>query len=91
MSAAFLQGESVELHPVDEADLEFLNEHVNDPLVWQSLGIDAPINDRQSAEWFEGHVSNDDTVNFLVTVDGDPAGTINAFDVSERHGTALLG
>ncbi|MCT9097112.1 GNAT family N-acetyltransferase [Haloarchaeobius sp. HME9146] len=89
--AVFLHGESVDLCPIDEADLDFLGQFVNDPKVWPSLGMDGPVNDKQGKEWFEEHVSKDDTVNFLITVDGEPVGTINAFDLSERHGHATLG
>lgn len=88
---AFLHGETVDLRPVHESDLAFLNRHVNDPLVWPSLGMDGPVNDRQGEQWFEEHVSKDDTVNFLVTVDDEPVGSVNAFDLSERHGHATLG
>lgn len=87
----FLDGDRIELRTIDEEDLPFLHEHVNDPRVWLSLGLDGPVNDEQGEQWFEEHVSKDDTISFLVAVDGEPAGTINAFDVSERHGHATLG
>ncbi|MWG33081.1 GNAT family N-acetyltransferase [Halomarina oriensis] len=88
---AFLSGAVVDLQPVDEADVAFLTEQVNDPRVWQSLGLAAPVNDQQGEQWFGGHVSDDASVDFLVVAGGDPVGTVDAFDLDERNGHATLG
>ena len=77
----FLRGERVELRTVEEEDLEFVRDSVNDPRVWTDLGTARPHNMRQEAEWFES-VGEDGSEQLLVCHDGDPVGLIG-FDVNE--------
>ena len=72
----FRDGESVELRTIEEEDLDFLQEGVNDPSVWRSIGALTPTNGPQEREFFENVVCDDDSVNLLVAVDGAPAGTV---------------
>jgi len=85
----FLRGERVTLHPVEEADLEFLQECVNHPRVRQGIGSYAPYNRRQEREWFEE--LGDDEAVFVVCADDDPAGVVGLHDVDGTFGTAEVG
>lgn len=72
----FLRGDRIELRTVEEEDLEFLQETINDPSVRRFLGARDPINGHQEQEWYEEHGSNDDHVNLLVCRDGEPMGSV---------------
>lgn len=86
----FLDGDSVELRTVEEEDLDFLQEGVNDPSVWRAIGSFTPVNGPQEQDFFENVVCDDDQVNLLVCADGDPAGTVGLTPKgSETHGAEL--
>lgn len=86
----FLRGDRVDLHPIEEADLPFLAETMNDPDVWRTLGSRTPKNQEQEREWFEGLADRDGVV-LLVVVDGDPVGSVGYADVNLDWGTAEVG
>ena len=46
----FLRGDRVGLHPIEEADLPFLAETINDPDVWGTLRSRDPKNQHQERE-----------------------------------------
>ena len=75
----FLEGERVELRTVEEEDLSFLQEAVNDPLVRRFLGRRDPINRHQEQEWYEERGSDDENVNLLICRDGEPMGTVGLY------------
>jgi RimJ/RimL family protein N-acetyltransferase len=72
----FIPGDSVDLHTIEEEDLEFLQESVNDPQVWRRIGRNHPVNAQQEREFFEEIVGGDDGVHLLVCADGEPVGTV---------------
>ncbi|NHN43593.1 GNAT family N-acetyltransferase [Halorubellus sp. JP-L1] len=85
----FLPGDRVSLHTIEEGDLEFLNENVNDPRVRRPLTSADPANMAQSEEFFENVVAGEDSLNLLICVEsdeGDPeaVGDIALFDVGDR-------
>ena len=86
----FLRGDRVGLHPVEEADLPFLAEVMNDPNVWRTLGSRTPRNQEQEREWLEGLADRDGVV-LLVAVDGEPVGSVGYGDVNPDWGTAEVG
>jgi RimJ/RimL family protein N-acetyltransferase len=88
--ATFLEGEIVDLCTIEEEDLEFVTEGVNDPSVRVPLGVAEPRNQTQHEEWLEEHVASDDGINLLIVADDDPVGVINSNYMSERHGYAVL-
>jgi RimJ/RimL family protein N-acetyltransferase len=87
----FLDGDRVELRTIEEEDLEFLQEAVNDPSVWRPIGSSTPVNAVQEREFFENVVCEDDGVNFLIAVDGEPAGTIGLGPKEAEDDGAELG
>lgn len=67
----FLPGERVALRAVEEEDLEFIRDAVNDPQVWKSVGgQDTPTNLAMERKFFEDMSRSDDVVQFLI-VDGE--------------------
>jgi ribosomal-protein-alanine N-acetyltransferase len=88
----FIEGESVDLCAVSEADVDFLRETVNDPAVWRTIGSRTPVTDKQEREWYEEHASADDgNVNFVAAVEGDPIGSVGVADVDDVNGSAEIG
>ena len=68
---AFLSGERVDLRAVEEEDLEFIRDSVNDPAVWKTVGGQAtPTNLVMERKFFDDMSRSDDVVQFLV-VDGE--------------------
>ncbi|ELZ23281.1 N-acetyltransferase GCN5 [Haloterrigena salina JCM 13891] len=74
--SVFLSGDSVDLRPIEEDDLEFLRPAVNDRRVWRPIGRSRPVNCEQEREFFEDVVCGDDTVNLLIVADSTPVGTV---------------
>lgn len=73
----FLSGERVTLRPVEEEDLEFIRDAVNDPQVWKSVGgQDTPTNLAMERKFFEEMSRSDDVVQFLVTAGETRVGLI---------------
>lgn len=89
----FVSGERVDLCPVGEDDLEFLRDTVNDPAVWPTIGARTPVTEREEREWYEDRASetDDGEVNFVVAVDGDPAGSLGVHGLDDINGSAELG
>lgn len=92
--ATFLRGDRVTLRTIEEEDLQFLRETLNEPEVRRYLGQQTPTNMHQEREWFEERGSSDESVNLLVCVgeDGtDPAGTVGFGPADAADGSAELG
>ena len=86
----FLRGDRVDLHPIEESDLPFLVEAMNDPDVWRTLRSRSPMNRQQEREWFEGLADREGVV-LLVVAEGDPVGSVGYGDVDGNWGTAEVG
>ncbi|WP_276257869.1 GNAT family N-acetyltransferase [Haloglomus litoreum] len=90
----FLRGETVTLHPIEEADLDFFRSQLNDPRVWRTISHREPTNARQEREWWES-LDEADGVDLLVaaSVDGERTrvGHIGFGDVQQNWGVAELG
>ena len=83
----FIRGEDVTLRTVEEADLDFLQEQVNDPTVRRFLGPTPPINGHQEQEWFEERCSSDDNVSLLICRDEEPMGSVGLHPTDGDDGT----
>jgi ribosomal-protein-alanine N-acetyltransferase len=89
--AVFLSGDRVDLRTIEESDLDFLQEAINDPAIRQHLTIRRPVNREQEEEWFEEQVTSDDPINLLIVGAEGPAGTIGLGPIDDPNGTAELG
>ncbi|WP_255151576.1 GNAT family N-acetyltransferase [Halorarius halobius] len=85
----FIEGETVDLHPIEVDDAPFLERLVNDPAVRAGLGSHASHNEQEEREWVES--LGGEEVHLLACVDGDPVGTFGLNDVNEVWGTTELG
>lgn len=87
----FLEGDRVDLHTVEEEDISFLQEMINDPAVRRYLNRSDPVNEQQERKWFEAEVSDEDGVVLLIVTDDGPAGTVGLRDVPKMAGSAEIG
>ncbi|MFB6134993.1 MAG: GNAT family N-acetyltransferase [Halanaeroarchaeum sp.] len=87
----FRRGETVDLCPVEEEDISFLQRNWNEPSVRRWMPAAEPTNREQLADDFEDWNDADDTTRFLACVDGEPVGSISLFHVEERSGNAFVG
>lgn len=87
----FREGETVELRTVEEDDLEFLHETINDPRVRTTLAAFEPVTRSREREWIES-IGEDGDVRLLIAVDGEAVGTVG-LDVEDDvpWGTAEVG
>ncbi|TYT63288.1 GNAT family N-acetyltransferase [Natrialba swarupiae] len=88
---AFLSGDRVTLRPIEEEDLEFLQEWINDPRIWRAIGRRTPVNQAQEQEFFEEVVCGDETIDFLVDVDGTRVGIVGFNSIVWRARRAEIG
>ncbi len=87
----FLSGKWIDLHTIEESDLPFLQEAINNPAVRQHLTVRTPINKNQEKEWFEEQVMSDERVNLLIVGSDGPAGTVGLGPIDSPDGNAEIG
>lgn len=87
----FLEGEDVALHTVESEDLDFLQEHINDPAVRSHLTVTTPTNRDQEETWFEEQVTGDEHINLLVMGPDGPSGSVGLGPVNDPDGSAEIG
>jgi RimJ/RimL family protein N-acetyltransferase len=86
----FRDGDTVELRTVEEEDVEFLQELVNDPRVRVGLGATEPVTASDERDWVES-VGEEGDAHFLICVDGDPVGVLGFQPPNEAWGVTELG
>jgi RimJ/RimL family protein N-acetyltransferase len=86
--------DDVGLRTVEEEDLPFLQRNWNDPDVRRLLRSPTPRNGKQAEESFEEWLSDDDSVNLLVSDESgdepDPVGMVSLFRIDEQAGVGTL-
>lgn len=87
----FLEGDRVALHTIEEEDIPFLQEQINDPAVRHHLTVRYPINEQQETEWFEEGASSEDRVNLMVVGDDGPSGTVGIGPTDDPDGSVEIG
>lgn len=87
--APFLAGERVTLHPLEEDDMAFCRDAINQPEVRHNLLMTQPVNIDHEKEWLES-IDPEEPV-FLIRADGDRVGTIGMDRVHESWGSAIVG
>ena len=86
----FRNGERVELRTVEEEDVEFPQQTVNDPRVRRNVFLTDPMNRQQEREWVDA-LGQDGGYHFLVCDDGMPVGIAGLDDPVETWGRAETG
>ena len=85
--AVFLEGDKVNLRTVEEEDLEFLRDAVNNPEIGKKISSDfKPKNFSQQREFFEQVISSDEGVHLGVSRDKDMIGMISILDEEPEVG-----
>ena len=87
----FLRGSTIDLHPIDEEDLPFLQRLINEPAVWNSLSRAAPVTEHDEHEFYESAVHSASQEHLLVCVEGQPVGIVGLHDINHTWGVAELG
>lgn len=64
--AIFLEGESINLRTVEENDVEFLRDNINNPEVRTYLTARKPVNLEQERSFFEEVISSDEDVHLAI-------------------------
>ena len=88
---AFLRGERVDLHVIDEDDLPFLQRLINDPRVWRSLFAADPKTMDDERTFYEQVVNADDQVHLLICDDAEPVGIVGLSSISPNWGIGEVG
>jgi RimJ/RimL family protein N-acetyltransferase len=88
--ATFIEGDRVSLHPIEEADLEFVTEGVNHPHVRPLVGQWFPTPLARERRYYEEMNERSDAVQVLVTADGDRVGVVEFDPVDHEAGVADL-
>lgn len=89
--AVYVEGDGLTLNTVEEEDLPFLRDTINDPAVRAGLLYRPPLNLEAERDYFESVICDDGSVNLLVCVDGEPAGTIALESIDDVNGSAEIG
>ncbi|MFB6222349.1 MAG: GNAT family N-acetyltransferase [Haloarcula sp.] len=88
----FLHGEAVTLRTIEDEDVPFLQEMINDPSVRHELSASQPMTEQAEREWIESETSLDsENVHLLICVDGDRVGTVGLISVATQPGNAEIG
>lgn len=89
--AVYLDGDGVTLRTIEEDDLPFLRDTIDDPVVRRHLPNRPPINLAQEREFYEGVICDDEHVNLLICAGGERAGTIGLHPADAVSGSGELG
>lgn len=89
--AVFLEGDQVELRTIEEEDIEFLQENINNQEIRKYLTVRKPVNKVQQREFFQEVVSSDQNIHLAICSDGEIAGIISLEDEQDDIGAATLG
>jgi RimJ/RimL family protein N-acetyltransferase len=87
----FLDAEAVSLHTVEEEDLPFLQEWINDRRIRHGTETTRPANGAQEEAYYEEVICGDETVDLLVVADGSPVGMIGFAPIDQATGGAEVG
>ncbi len=87
----FLSGDCVALRPIEEDDLEFLQQHVNDPRIWRAIGRSKPLNRVQERAFFEDVVCSEESIQLLIVAESTPVGTVGLKSIDWPSSRAELG
>ena len=84
--AVYLRGESVTLRTIEEEDIDFLHEMINNPELWQGFGAPGPRNKQEMENRFEEQNSG---VALLICRE-EAVGRVRLVDVDKNWGNAEL-
>jgi RimJ/RimL family protein N-acetyltransferase len=89
--ALFKAGDNVNLRTIEEEDLEFLRDNINNPEVRTHLTTRKPVNLEQEKEFFEEVVSDEESVNLAICNNEDIVGLVSLEEYSKDLRVAEIG
>jgi RimJ/RimL family protein N-acetyltransferase len=89
--SVFLKGDKVNLRTVEEGDLEFLREGINNSEVRKYLTVRTPQNLSQQQAFFEEVISNDEDVHLGICVEEEMVGIVSLEEITGEVDTAEIG
>lgn len=75
--AIFLEGDKTNLRTIEEEDLEFLRDGINNPEIREYLTARKPVNLEQEKEFFENVISSEDDVYLAICREKEMIGIIS--------------
>lgn len=89
-SPVFIRGDSVTLRTIENEDLEFLKDVINDPDVREGMVLSRPTNGQYQRQYFEEQISNAESVDLAIYADEEIVGRIGLHDVEHDSGSAEI-
>ena len=89
--ATFIEGEKVNLENIEEDDVEFLRDNINNPDVRKYLTARKPINLNQEHGFFEEVISRDEDVNLAIVSNNEIVGIISLEEDEKEIRVAEIG
>mgnify|MGYP003851773773 FL=1 len=87
----FIEGETVDLRPIEREDADFLRELSHHPRVRGYAGPDAPESGEAHESALLDRIARDDAVELLVCDGDEPVGDVSLAPIDDRRGWANLG
>ncbi len=89
--AVFLEGDKIDLKTIEEEDLEFLRDGINNPRIRTYLTANRPINLAQQKDFFENVVSNEDPITLAIADESGIVGIISLEESDDEIQVAKIG
>jgi len=89
--AVYLASDDVTLRTIEEEDLPFLRDAINDPAVRRHRARRGPYNMAQERAYFEEVGADEETLNLLVCRNDEPAGTVGLQTLTSPDGSSEIG
>lgn len=86
-----LRGKIVTLRPIEEEDIEFIREMINDPLMESKIvGWAYPISRKDQKEWYKSYTNSDSHVRFIIETENDGVvGLTGLANIDWKNGSAM--
>mgnify|MGYP002761679406 CR=1 FL=1 len=89
--AVFLEGDDINLRTIEEEDLEFLRDGINDPEIRKNLTAREPVNMKQERGFFENVISDDSDVHLAICRDKEMIGIVSLEENEDEIRVAEIG
>ncbi len=88
----FISGDNVDLVTIEEEDIEWMRDNINDPNLRKTITARYPVNMKQEKEFFENVVSErEEGVHLIIAKENKRIGMISLFDINRDEGRAEIG
>lgn len=89
--AVFLEGDSINLRTIEEEDIQFLRDNINDPEVRKYLTARRPKNLEQERDFYENVISKDGDVHLAISRDEEMIGIVSLEEKQDELRVADIG